>query len=428
MNFRTYILLPLLLAGISRADAGAELWRQVAQPTHSDLLRLSFLDSARGWAVGRQGTILKTSDGGRKWELQDSGLDSDINCVFMLNDRLGWAISWRPFVDTLTFYGTRLLHTTNGGTDWMSTDFPVRGKYFHSIMFLDSTNGWLGGEEGLLYRTSNAGASWSKPSVDSSFYGLVPVFNIQFFSPQNGFAMGGALDYVGVIWKTTNGGEYWNVKPVSPEPVYKLHFVDSLNIIGIVGDLDYGASMIRSSDAGEHWDYRFLEIFGQPRAMSFRTPNEGWVSLGTRFMVTTDTAHTWQVVPIAGLRRVFDVVFTDSLTGYAAADSGIILKYDSRATAVPEIAGLPSEPKLLQNFPNPFNPRTEIEYQTSEVGRVTLKVFDILGREVATLVDEVEQPGHKSVTFDAGGLASGVYFYRLSAGSFQQTRKLLLAK
>jgi hypothetical protein len=162
--------------------------------------------------------------------------------------------------------------------------------------------------------------------------------------------------------------------------------------------------------------------------MSFRTPNEGWVSLGTRFMVTTDTAHTWQVVPIAGLRRVFDVVFTDSLTGYAAADSGIILKYDNRATPVHEISELPSEPQLRQNFPNPFNPRTVIEYQTSVVGRVTLRVFDILGREVATLVDEVEQPGRKSVTFDASGFASGVYLYKLSAGSFQQTRKLLLAK
>ncbi|MEK9138444.1 MAG: T9SS type A sorting domain-containing protein [Bacteroidota bacterium] len=83
---------------------------------------------------------------------------------------------------------------------------------------------------------------------------------------------------------------------------------------------------------------------------------------------------------------------------------------------------------LRRNYPNPFNPSTIIKYEIPSTSYTTLKVFDVLGREVATLVDGVEEPGYKSVQWDASGVASGVYFYRLSAAEFVQTKKLLILK
>jgi hypothetical protein len=90
---------------------------------------------------------------------------------------------------------------------------------------------------------------------------------------------------------------------------------------------------------------------------------------------------------------------------------------------------------LAQNYPNPFNPTTTIRFQIPDVGgqrseviRVTLKVFDLLGREVATLVNENLRAGSYETTFDAAGLASGVYFYKLHVGSFSATRKMILSK
>ncbi len=91
-------------------------------------------------------------------------------------------------------------------------------------------------------------------------------------------------------------------------------------------------------------------------------------------------------------------------------------------------ADLPSVFELAQNYPNPFNPVTIINYQLPIVNWVTLKVYDVLGREVATLVNEVKQPGTYTVQFDAAGLASTVYFYRLQAGSFAETKKLLVLR
>jgi hypothetical protein len=83
---------------------------------------------------------------------------------------------------------------------------------------------------------------------------------------------------------------------------------------------------------------------------------------------------------------------------------------------------------LRQNYPNPFNPTTNLQFSIANLQFVSLKVYDMLGREAATLVNEMKQPGEYSVTWDAGQIPSGVYFYRLTAGSRSETKKLLLMK
>jgi hypothetical protein len=89
---------------------------------------------------------------------------------------------------------------------------------------------------------------------------------------------------------------------------------------------------------------------------------------------------------------------------------------------------LPKDFKLTQNYPNPFNPSTKINYELPSDGIVSIKLFDITGKEVATLVNEVKTAGYYTVTFNASNLPSGAYFYRLEAGSFIQTKKMMLIK
>jgi hypothetical protein len=104
------------------------------------------------------------------------------------------------------------------------------------------------------------------------------------------------------------------------------------------------------------------------------------------------------------------------------------LSLSGTAAGVAVQGGEPLTYALSQNFPNPFNPSTIISYQTAGAGQVRLTVYDILGRQVATLVDGIEQPGAHQIRFDGGGLSSGVYVYRIQTAGFVQQRKMILQK
>ena len=108
---------------------------------------------------------------------------------------------------------------------------------------------------------------------------------------------------------------------------------------------------------------------------------------------------------------------------YVANSSGIVtaVEEETNPTTVTNF-------ELQQNYPNPFNPSTKIKYSLAEQSQVTLKVYNILGKEIATLVNEVKGNGNHEVSFDGSGLASGVYFYTLQAGKITQTRKMILMK
>jgi hypothetical protein len=146
---------------------------------------------------------------------------------------------------------------------------------------------------------------------------------------------------------------------------------------------------------------------------------------------STDHGSTWDNVS-SGMT---DTVVT-SLTiaeGYlfAATSSGVWRRPLSELTSVDfGVSGWPI-PRgffLAQNYPNPFNPSTTIRYELPKSGIVRLGVYDILGREVSLLVNEMKEAGSYRVEFDGSGLSSGVYFYRLTASDFVQTRKLLLVR
>jgi hypothetical protein len=102
--------------------------------------------------------------------------------------------------------------------------------------------------------------------------------------------------------------------------------------------------------------------------------------------------------------------------------------YFDQPNDVKDVGVLPNEYSLAQNYPNPFNPSTKISWQSPVGGQQTLKIYDILGNQVATLVDEYKPAGKYEMDFNASALTSGIYFYQLKAGSFVDTRKMLFLK
>ncbi len=135
------------------------------------------------------------------------------------------------------------------------------------------------------------------------------------------------------------------------------------------------------------------------------------------------------LTPVSGSHDVY-LKFTGSGSGnlYQVEWLNFIDSSHSETTPVLQSSHLPKQFELQQNYPNPFNPTTNIGFRIADVGLVTLKVYDVLGRRVATLVDKVEQPGNYAVQFNGGRFASGVYFYRLDAGGKILTHKMVLIK
>jgi hypothetical protein len=150
-------------------------------------------------------------------------------------------------------------------------------------------------------------------------------------------------------------------------------------------------------------------------------------SLGTRLYRNSHPVST-SIMPVSAIYKVGATKYS----AYAYAGFGPVNVYFNQenlpATAVKPDGPLPLEYGLDQNYPNPFNPETFIGFRVAQAGRVKLQVFDLLGREVAVLMNEQKDPGGYQVRFDASALPTGVYLYRLTAGNYVEAKKLVLVR
>jgi hypothetical protein len=117
------------------------------------------------------------------------------------------------------------------------------------------------------------------------------------------------------------------------------------------------------------------------------------------------------------------------IRGWAVTSNGRIAKYNELISGITNNQNItPENYSLMQNYPNPFNPSTKISFSLPKAGDVSLVVFDILGREVATIINNYKSAGNYTVNFDASNLSSGIYFYTLKSGNFTESKKMVLMK
>jgi photosystem II stability/assembly factor-like uncharacterized protein len=425
MANRTKIILPVIALWMQLIGFSQGSWERVDIPTDEWLRSVWFTDSLYGWAVGNNGVIIHTDDGGDNWVEQDSQTENNIVDVFFLDRQKGWASSFNfsePF-------GTIILKTTNGGENWSQEAYPEENIFINCILYLDSLNGWMGGSPHALVRTVDGGVTWQQASIDTATLAFFPVLKITFYDENYGYACGGLFDIAGVIWRTWDGGDHWYVIDVLDAPadeVRGLHAFDSLHVIGAGGDPDfgYGVAVIRTDDGGIYWLYEELGFQGNAYDLDFRNETEAWAPLGPRrkFIYSIDGGVKWRESLTPDSVVIFDVCFPDSLHGYAVGAEGAMLRY------------VPPEPVFInenllniendlsfQIYPNPTRGIFNLHFTIYDLQRVVLKIFDIHGREVATLADGMYPADKHCVRFDASSLQPGVYLCRQSAVSSQQS-------
>ncbi len=257
--------------------------------------------------------------------------------------------------------------------------------------------------------------------------GSYPVAQFPGFTDKNGrfvFALGDSDIVAGSTWRLY--ARPWSADSATGVTTSQLAAVNEMQINrgdSLVKDLT-----IFSSDSlitGR------VEIDGAAPDSIFEVAAENPDSAAAMTMTDSTGQFTLQVTGIIHNYNLFLLnAFPDSsFQGMTVhpGESGIVINIMTTGVHASG-APVPGKFELRQNYPNPFNPSTAITYELSTMSHVSLKVYDVLGRLVWTLVNKVERPGYHKVTFDGAGLASGVYFYRLAAGSNVMTKKMILLK
>jgi photosystem II stability/assembly factor-like uncharacterized protein len=374
-------------------DAG-KTWQNLSWPKvgqWSSPVDISIKDAKHIWAAIDDGRIIATSDGGKTWQVQfdNKNMTVFMDYVEMFNNNEGVALG-----DAVSI-SNALFTTINGGQNWNKCESNILewSAYdaWRMVDFINRQTGYFCTSSQLInYKTDDGGTNWIKTSLPYSSEIL------KFYNENYGMTVARRYinnQYNSILCITKNGGIT----------------CDSTNI--------------GSTTA---FDIEFLP--GEPSKV--------WMSRTNGLYFSPDSGKTWVdgnlYTTVAA--RINDIVFVNKRIGWALSNhSPSVYRTENNAGLATDVVTketIPTKFSLNQNYPNPFNPSTTISYQLSAFSYVTLKIYDLLGREVTTIVNEYQQAGNYNSQFSIlnSQMASGIYFYSLKAGNFAETKKMALIK
>lgn len=424
----SFILIILLVSTINLSSQNG--WYQQFSGNYN-FQGIDFLNSNTGWVVSQQSftsTILKTTNGGSNW----------LNISFVNNIR-SYDIE---FININTgficgvgdLFDSKIYCTTNGGFNWIDCNIGEDFAEFFDVNFINSTTGFCVGEVGKIYKTTNSGVTWVK-LINPASNDLIR--NIFFLNETTGWLSAGSEN--GSLYRTTNCGANWQYYIYGFHEIHSTYFFNDTVGMGCGTDGHNGSRFYRTTNGGANWAVSQFANLIVLETVTMTGTSKGWLTgltsdLRGNIYTTSNGGTNWvlqfsstQPMPLTKL------ITYDSVTAWAISNNGIILKYGDITGSPLTGVGVPSYFYLHQNYPNPFNPSTKIKFEIPsyiETSRwvVTLRIYDILGREVRTLVNENLKPGVYEADFNASDLPSGVYFYKLDAGEFSETNKMILLK
>jgi photosystem II stability/assembly factor-like uncharacterized protein len=450
---------------LKTTNSGAD-WTEVYSGTGLSYSDMCFINPNTGWVVGESGVIVKTADGGATWTRQTSGTTAWLNCVYFYDANNGWAAGANGV----------MVKTVNGGTTWTGvstgTTATIEGGCFTS-----ASAGWMATNSGAVIKTIDAGNSWSAQAIAVPHH----LNAVHFVTPLVGWVAGNG----GKLLKTNDGGATWIEQTSGTTRNLNAIAFANVDTCWVVGD---NGVIHVTNNGGASWSSQISATTQNLRDVFFTNARHGWavglnstiveyaivhalpiqlarftaaaINNSVRLEWTTisevnnfgffverqvQNATEWIEVPnsfIAGngtTNQPQHYSFVDRNVGAGTwlyrlrqhdLDGTVNYTEPVSVDILTSVEGkdLPTEFALKQNYPNPFNPSTTIEFSIAKAGLVSLRVFDVLGKEVATIVNEPLNQGSYTKTFSAEGLSSGMYLYKLTAGDFVTTKKFVLSK
>lgn len=421
---KKFIKLTLIIITISLFNNFTNAqWVSVTSGTTNFLTNVQIITNNLTYGCGFTGTVLKSTNLGQTWAPLTSPSAGNINKIFFPptgNATTGWTASV-----------SGLFKSTNGGQNWVQQ---ISGTVIADLLFPNVTTGIALTTSSNLRRTTNGGSNFTEIdfTTNSAIHGVA----ISLGSSSTYFVLGlENVNDTSFVFKSTNAGENWTQVAKFPLDYFAMTFINASTGI-ICGD---AGIMKRTTNGGTNWSTINTGTTNDLQGIKFISSTKVYAvgSSGT-ILKSTDAGLTWvaQVSNTTSALRGVDVLATDD-NGIVCGANGTIRRTTNGGSIPTGIqvvgSGIPEAYILNQNYPNPFNPDTKINFSIPLSGlnngsNVRLAVFDILGKEVALLVNENLSAGNYSINFDASALPTGTYFYRLTAGSFTDTKKLVLIK
>ncbi len=423
IQFFRATLLMLLASVLCRAQYSGT-WHTQAFPLH-EVRSVKATSPTVAWAGGV--TVYRTTDAGANWtDVGDTAMHGKVFEIEGLNADTAFAATWVVNVTTYIY------RTSNGGSSWQQV-FSQNDGFIDGIHMFDESVGLAIGDpvggKWTVAKTTDGGLSWARtanePTQIDGEYGV-----------EREIAYAGdsflwfTSDAAGRIYKTSDRGETWGsiTSPWSNPSCLSLSDSNRA-FISHIG----GSEGALTTDGGLTWTNISLPI--DTYVLFDHHHKDLWIGGGTIIEHSTDLGVSWTIEDTTRY-YVSDFSFAENgpyLEGWAVGliigDTGGISGYSGVVTGASESKSvLPASFSLDQNYPNPFNPSTTIHFEIPEAARVVLKVFNLLGQKMATLVDDRRPAGKYDVHVDGSAWPTGVYYYRLTAGGFMQIKKMLVVQ
>jgi photosystem II stability/assembly factor-like uncharacterized protein len=461
MRQKLFLFVLVLLGTVLFFGTANAQWVEQNSGTTANLISISAPTYQIAWVAGSleiaqytyEGVVKRTTDNGSTWIDKSIPNTGQLWNVYAFNENIAFVIGYDA-------NGNNIWRTADGGNTW-SVVLSLDGSYnfMNAISFFDEMEGIVVGDPNynllpgpnqmLVYKTYDGGLTWAPIKHPPKMQGNI-------FGWKNSIEIVGNTVYFGTakfdddfnftpspyIYKSANKGETWTARVAT-------NVVQVNTLLFTSKQVGYGCRG-KSTDNGNTWfpmDDPYATVTYDINNFILSTTgvgNELWVTGIHREGPNYGTDLWWNYPTIyysdnGGMNWTLDYTIPGTGVGFnevritrdnralfALKDNGGIIMKMLPGSMAP--LAVQKKYELTQNYPNPFNPTTTITYQIPQNEFVTLKIYDLLGKEVAELVNEVKNAGQYNVQWNASALPSGTYFYKIQAGSFTEVKRMLLIK